>query len=149
MIWKNIIRYSISIATIVGIWKFIIFIFTVPDFILPAPSQVMTVLFTEKNLFLDHTKATIIHMGGGIGIGITLGILTGFAIAYSRTLLWLIEPYLTKNYNCSTECIRQTTNKHRRILDTLEPLISQHRIIFDKKVVKDDYELTNNLYSPE
>tara|TARA_B100000315_G_scaffold250669_1_gene283875 strand:- start:779 stop:1528 length:750 start_codon:yes stop_codon:yes gene_type:complete len=94
MIWKNIIRYSISIATIVGIWKFIIFIFTVPDFILPAPSQVMTVLFTEKNLFLDHTKATIIHMGGGIGIGITLGILTGFAIAYSRTLLWLIEPYL-------------------------------------------------------
>ena len=61
----------------------------------------------------------------------------------------LLKPYLTKNYNCSTECIRQTTNKHRRILDTLEPLISQHRIIFDKKVVKDDYELTNNLYSPE
>jgi hypothetical protein len=46
----------------------------------------------------------------------------------------LLKPYLTKNYNCSTECIRQTTNKHRRILDTLEPLISQHRIIFHKKV---------------
>ena len=61
----------------------------------------------------------------------------------------LLKPYLTKNYNCSTECIRQTTNKHRRILDTLEPLISQHRIIIDKKVVKDDYELTNNLYTPE
>ena len=61
----------------------------------------------------------------------------------------LLKPYLTKHYRCSTECIRQTTNKHRRILDTLEPLISQHRIIFDKRVIQNDYELTNNLYSPE
>ena len=61
----------------------------------------------------------------------------------------LLKPYLNKEYNCTTELIRQTTNKHRRILDTLEPLISQHRIIFDKKVVQNDYELTNNLYSPE
>jgi len=61
----------------------------------------------------------------------------------------ILKPYLNKEYRCTTELIRQTTNKHRRILDTLEPLISQHRIIFDKKVVKDDYELTNNLYSPE
>ena len=61
----------------------------------------------------------------------------------------LLKPYLTKHYRCSTECIRQTINKHRRILDTLEPLISQHRIIFDKRVIQNDYELTNNLYSPE
>ena len=61
----------------------------------------------------------------------------------------LLKPYLNKEYKCTTELIRQTTNKHRRILDTLEPLISQHRIIFDKKVIQDDYELTNNLYSPE
>jgi len=61
----------------------------------------------------------------------------------------ILKPYLNKEYRCTTELIRQTTNKHRRILDTLEPLISQHRIIIDKKVVKDDYELTNNLYSPE
>jgi hypothetical protein len=61
----------------------------------------------------------------------------------------ILKPYLNKEYRCTTELIRQTTNKHRRILDTLEPLISQHRIIIDKKVVQNDYELTNNLYSPE
>ena len=61
----------------------------------------------------------------------------------------LLKPYLIKNYKCTTELIRQTTNKHRRILDTLEPLISQHRIIVDADVVKRDYELTNQLYSPE
>ena len=61
----------------------------------------------------------------------------------------LLKPFLTKNYRCSTEQVRQTTNKHRRILDTLEPLVSQHRLIFDLAVIKDDYDLTNNLYSPE
>lgn len=61
----------------------------------------------------------------------------------------LLKPYLIKEYPCTTEPIRQTTNKHRRILDTLEPLFSQHRIVFDYGVIKRDYEGTNNLYPPE
>ncbi len=61
----------------------------------------------------------------------------------------LLKPYLTKTYPCTTELLRQTTNKHRRILDTLEPIISQHRLIIDKEVIKRDYDLTNTLYSPE
>ena len=61
----------------------------------------------------------------------------------------LLKPFLTKNYPCTTELVRQTTNKHRRILDTLEPLVSQHRLIVDLAVVKDDYEMTNSLYPPE
>ena len=61
----------------------------------------------------------------------------------------LLKPYLIKQYPCTTEMIRQTSNKHRRILDTLEPLISQHRIIVDKQVVKEDYDGTNALYSNE
>ena len=61
----------------------------------------------------------------------------------------LLQPYLNKTYKCTTELVRQTTNKHRRILDTLEPLISQHRIIVDANVIKNDYEGTNELYPPE
>jgi hypothetical protein len=61
----------------------------------------------------------------------------------------LLQPYLNKEYKCTTELVRQTTNKHRRILDTLEPLISQHRIIVDANVIKNDYEGTNELYPPE
>ncbi len=61
----------------------------------------------------------------------------------------LLKPYLIKDYPCTTELIRQTTNKHRRILDTLEPLMSQHRIIVDANVIRKDYESTNDLYSPE
>tara|TARA_B110000977_G_scaffold25830_1_gene31923 strand:+ start:1385 stop:3040 length:1656 start_codon:yes stop_codon:yes gene_type:complete len=61
----------------------------------------------------------------------------------------LLRPYLTKHYPCTTEMLNQTTNKHRRILDTLEPLMAQHRLIVDKAVIQKDYESTNNLYAPE
>tara|TARA_B110000503_G_scaffold29264_1_gene46890 strand:- start:990 stop:2645 length:1656 start_codon:yes stop_codon:yes gene_type:complete len=61
----------------------------------------------------------------------------------------LLRPYLTKHYPCTTELLNQTTNKHRRILDTLEPLMAQHRLIVDKGVINRDYESTNNLYAPE
>jgi len=61
----------------------------------------------------------------------------------------LLKPYLIKNYPCSTELIRQTSNKHRRILDTIEPLMSQHRLIVCPSVIKKDYEETNALYPQE
>ena len=61
----------------------------------------------------------------------------------------LLKPYLIKQYPCTTEMVRQTSNKHRRILDTLEPIISQHRLIVDKYVIKKDYEETNMLYPQE
>ena len=61
----------------------------------------------------------------------------------------LLQPYLIKDYPCTTELIRQTTNKHRRILDTLEPIMNQHRLVVSPEVIKDDYEGTNARYPSE
>ena len=61
----------------------------------------------------------------------------------------LLKPYLIKQYPCTTELVRQTTNKHRRILDTIEPIMSQHRLITSPEVIKNDYEGCNALYPQE
>ena len=61
----------------------------------------------------------------------------------------LLKPYLIKSYPCTTELVRQSTNKHKRIIDTLEPLLTQHRVVVDSKVIKSDYEDTNSIYSSE
>ena len=61
----------------------------------------------------------------------------------------LLKPYLIKEYPCTTELIRQQTNKHTRILDTIEPLLSQHRLIVCPSVIKKDYEGTNAMYPQE
>ena len=61
----------------------------------------------------------------------------------------LLKPYLIREYPCTTEGIRQQSNKHRRILDTLEPIMAQHRLIVCPTVIKKDYEETNAMYPAE
>jgi hypothetical protein len=61
----------------------------------------------------------------------------------------LLKPYLIKEYPCTIESIRQQSNKHRRILDTLEPLMAQHRLVVCPTVIRKDYDETNSLYPQE
>ena len=61
----------------------------------------------------------------------------------------LLKPYLIKEYPCTIESIRQQSNKHRRILDTLEPLMAQHRLVVCPTVIRKDYDETNALYPQE
>ena len=52
----------------------------------------------------------------------------------------LLSPVLRRIYPCALEEIRHNTQKERRIIDTLEPVMNQHRLIVDKQVIKDDMD---------
>jgi hypothetical protein len=53
----------------------------------------------------------------------------------------LFQPVLNRFHKCNIEEIRHTTQKEMRIIDTLEPPLNQHRLIFDAKVIDDDVAL--------
>ena len=60
----------------------------------------------------------------------------------------LFIPWLKKvGYPVTVEETRSSTQKERRIIDTLEPVMNQHRLIIDKKVIEDDFESTQHLPS--
>ena len=52
----------------------------------------------------------------------------------------LLKPYLVKTYPCTIEEVRHNIQKERRIIDTLEPVLNQHRLVIDTGVIRDDYE---------
>lgn len=52
----------------------------------------------------------------------------------------LFKPILTKIHPCTIEEVRHNIQKERRIIDTLEPVMNQHRLIIDPKVIQDDFE---------
>ena len=54
----------------------------------------------------------------------------------------LLKPYLGKTYPCTVEEVRHNIQKERRIIDTLEPVMNQHRLVIDSGVIRDDYEST-------
>lgn len=55
----------------------------------------------------------------------------------------LFEPVLGRIYPCTIEEVHSSIQKEKRIIDTLEPVLNQHRLIIDEQLVKDDQENYN------
>lgn len=56
----------------------------------------------------------------------------------------LFTPVLHKFHKCGVEEVRATTQKERRIIDTLEPVLNQHKLVVDKGVVKADLAMADS-----
>lgn len=55
----------------------------------------------------------------------------------------LLTPFLTRTYPCTTEEVRSNGQKERRIIDTLEPVMNQHRLVVDEALIERDMENYN------
>jgi hypothetical protein len=53
--------------------------------------------------------------------------------------LQILQPVLQKYYPCSIEEVRHNVQKEKRIIDTLEPVMNQHRLIVDDKLIRNDF----------
>ncbi|NKD46299.1 phage terminase large subunit [Haematospirillum jordaniae] len=59
----------------------------------------------------------------------------------------MLQPYLQKvEHRAAMLEVRHNTQKELRIIDTLEPVLSSHRLIVDPKVIQDDF---NSARSPD
>jgi hypothetical protein len=50
----------------------------------------------------------------------------------------LLKPVLAKVHPCMVEEVKHSIQKERRIIDTLEPVMNQHKLVFDTNVIKYD-----------
>ena len=57
----------------------------------------------------------------------------------------LLKPYLEKTHPVTIEEVRHSKQKEARIIDTLEPVMNQHRLVIDPKVLQKDYDSIQNL----
>ena len=52
----------------------------------------------------------------------------------------LLSPVMRKIHPCAIEEVRHNVQKEKRIIDTLEPVMNQHRLVVDKQAILDDRE---------
>lgn len=52
----------------------------------------------------------------------------------------LLKPVLKKVHPVAIEEVRSSKQKELRIIDTMEPLMNQHKLVFDKGMIKNDIE---------
>lgn len=56
----------------------------------------------------------------------------------------LFRPVLARIYPCTIEEVKHSIQKEKRIIDTLEPVLGRHRLIFDPKVIQRDFDTTRS-----
>lgn len=56
----------------------------------------------------------------------------------------VLTPIFNKIYPVSIQEVRNTKQKELRIIDTLEPVLMQHKLIVNKSVILDDYRVYEN-----
>ena len=59
--------------------------------------------------------------------------------------LELLKPYLRRIYPVTCEEVRHSIQKQKRIIDTLEPVMNQHKLVVSPKLIREDYESTFNM----
>ena len=52
----------------------------------------------------------------------------------------LLTPVMSKFHKCLIEEVKHSTQKEQRIIDTLEPVMSNHRLIVDMSLITKDFE---------
>lgn len=57
----------------------------------------------------------------------------------------LLKPYLKRIYPCTVEHVTNTRQKEVRIIDTLEPVMNQHRLVVDPGVIERDFKSVQKL----
>ena len=57
----------------------------------------------------------------------------------------LFMPVLNKVHSVTMSEVRHNKQKERRIIDVLEPVMNQHRLVIDKKVIQKDFDSCQHL----
>ena len=57
----------------------------------------------------------------------------------------LLTPIMAKHHRCVIEEVKHSTQKELRIIDTLEPVITGHRLIVDQKIIERDFESSKDV----
>ena len=161
VVWSSGAEYRISDLPAVG---FSNDYYHKPAFLhgdwLPFTGCVMMIDPSGKGV--DETAYSIVaHLNGNLYVlevgsfceGYTEPVLTGIAEAAKRNKVKLIlledqfgqgmmesllKPYLMKIYPCTIEGTRSNVQKERRIINALEPVMNQHRLIINRSVVESD-----------
>ena len=57
----------------------------------------------------------------------------------------LFKPYLQRIYPVTVEEVRHSKQKELRIIDTLEPIMNQHKLVIDPRVLQKDFDSVQDL----
>jgi NitT/TauT family transport system permease protein len=91
-----VLLVPVAMVAFVGLWALVKYVGGYPAFLLPGPQQVWTKLLTvaaDGTLWL-HTSTTLIGIGTGLALGLTVATVLGYLLAKWPTVERFLSPYI-------------------------------------------------------
>lgn len=77
-----------------AVWEVICLAFSIPEYVLPRPSQFLSILVTRAPDLVGHTTQTLYTTVFGFVLGVAVGVVLGVAIGSSRLIYAIAYPLL-------------------------------------------------------
>ena len=74
-------------------WEFFVFIFNVPEYLLPKPTEIFSEIAINFNSLLKHTEITMLEAVIGFSLGNILGFIAAVIFSHSETVEKGLYPY--------------------------------------------------------
>ncbi len=105
---RSIYDYRASILFVLAVtafWELFVRVHGVQSYILPAPSLVLTTLWTKWSLIWRHAQVTLIEVLGGFGIGVSFGIFAAVLMSRSEALNRTFYPLIVASQTFPKEAL--------------------------------------------
>lgn len=83
-----------TILICIVLWEFICVVFNIPEYLLPAPHNVLAKIYQKWDVLLEHSWVTLREIVAGFGIGVITGFFIAVGISSSKRLSEVLYPLL-------------------------------------------------------
>lgn len=91
---KELSTIIITMVVLVLVWEISVKIFSIPEFLIPAPSTVVKLMVTRIGILMEHMFVTLRETMYGFLLGLVLGVICAILIVYSRFLQNVLYPLI-------------------------------------------------------
>ena len=85
---------ALAIVALLAIWEALVRVLNVPSYVLPAPSQVLSALWSDRASLLRHSGVTVTEALGGMGISLICALALGVLMDVSEGVKAVLYPIL-------------------------------------------------------
>lgn len=90
--WPTWVPPVLLLAGLIGLWEAVVRVADVPDYVLPAPSEVASALLDNAGVIAGHTLSTVTTAGVGLLVGGAVGIGLALTMAASASMRAALYP---------------------------------------------------------
>jgi putative hydroxymethylpyrimidine transport system permease protein len=85
---------ALAVIALIFLWQTVIWISSVPDYLLPTPNSVAAALWHDATIIQSQLGVTIIEWVAGLGLSFVFGLLLSLIAFYSKLANQIIKPIL-------------------------------------------------------